>query len=61
MKFLKILEKKKPLNPVIEETKKEAEEDLSPSLLMAHGLVVSLSENREKINKMAHALSFAKS
>ena len=61
MKFLKILEKKKPQNLVIEETKNEAEEDLTPSLLMAHGLVESLSENREKINKMAHALSFAKS
>ena len=64
MKFLKILEKKKPLNPVIEETKEtknEPEEDLAPTLLMAHGLVQSLSENKEKINKMAQALSFAKS
>ena len=61
MKFLKILEKKKPSNPVIEETKNEPEEDLAPSLLIANGLVESLSENKEKITKMAQALSFAKS
>ena len=60
MKFLKILEKKGHRQKE-EEPEDDIEKEVVPSLLMAHALAEALCENKQRTQKLAAALSFAKS
>ena len=62
VKFLKLVEKNRSLQPK-EEPKKEVElpdlEDAAPALLMAHNLAEAIAYDQDKAHKLADALSFA--